>query len=301
MNKKSTKEKKSVSLVLGSGGARGLAHIGVIKWLEENNYDVQSIAGCSIGAMVGGVYAAGKLPDLEEWMCSITKMDMANLLDISWGSGGIFKGDKVIDTLKDLIGDTQIGNLGIPFTAVAADMITQKEVWINKGSVFDAIRASISLPLFFTPVKSKGKLLIDGGVLNPVPIAPTFNDQTDLTIAVNLGGPLLKKNEKKPETEEEQKDGWGKFQKNIKDFIDKYSDSDETKEKDWSMYEVADRAFDTMQSSIARMKIATYPPDVEIKIARNACGTLDFDRASHMIDLGYQRAKEAFDANHKVV
>lgn len=301
MNKKSTKEKQSVSLVLGSGGARGLAHIGVIKWLEENNYDVQSIAGCSIGAMVGGVYAAGKLPDLEEWMCSITKMDMANLLDISWGSGGIFKGDKVIDTLKDLIGDTQIENLDIPFTAVAADMITQKEVWINKGSVFDAIRASISLPLFFTPVKRKGKLLIDGGVLNPVPIAPTFNDQTDLTIAVNLGGPLLKKNETKSDPKDEEKNGWGKFQQNIKDFIDKYSDSDESKEKDWSMYEVADRAFDTMQSSIARMKIATYPPDVEIKIARNACGTLDFDRASHMIDLGYQRAKEAFDANHKVV
>ena len=189
MSKKEN-SKQTVSLVLGSGGARGLAHIGVIKWLEENDYEVKSIAGCSIGAMIGGVYAAGKLDELEEWMCSITKMDMANLLDISWGNGGIFKGDKVIDTLKDLIGDKQIKNLPIPFTAVAADMITQKEVWINKGSLFDAIRASISLPLFFTPVKHKDKLLIDGGVLNPVPIAPTFDDHTDLTIAVNLGGPL---------------------------------------------------------------------------------------------------------------
>ncbi|MEP2023768.1 MAG: patatin-like phospholipase family protein [Reichenbachiella sp.] len=302
MTKKSNKEKQSVSLVLGSGGARGLAHIGVIKWLEENDYEVKSIAGCSIGAMVGGVYAAGKLSDLEEWMCSISKMDMANLLDISWGNGGIFKGDKVIETLKDLIGDAEIDNLNIPFTAVAADMITQKEVWINKGSLFDAIRASISLPLFFTPVKRGDKLLIDGGVLNPVPIAPTFNDQTDLTIAVNLGGPLLKKNEEAPEPEEkDEKEGWGKFQKNIQDFISKYSSNDDSDEKNWGMYQVADRAFDTMQSSIARMKIATYPPDVEIKIARNSCGTLDFDQASHMIDLGYKRAKEAFDANHKVV
>ncbi|WP_422359534.1 patatin-like phospholipase family protein [Reichenbachiella sp.] len=300
MSKKAESKNQTVSLVLGSGGARGLAHIGVIKWLEENNYEVKSIAGCSIGAMIGGVYAAGKLDELEEWMCSITKMDMANLLDISWGNGGIFKGDKVIDTLKDLIGDKQIKNLPIPFTAVAADIITQKEVWINKGSLFDAIRASISLPLFFTPVKHKDKLLIDGGVLNPVPIAPTFDDHTDLTIAVNLGGPLLIRNEKETNTKG-KKEGWGKFQESIKKFIDKYSDSDNSKEKDWGMYKVADRAFDTMQSSIARMKIATYPPDVEIKIARNACGTLDFDRATHMIELGFNKAKEAFDQNHKEV
>lgn len=298
----SKKEKQSVSLVLGSGGARGLAHIGVIHWLEENDYEIKSIAGCSIGAMVGGVYAAGKLDELEDWMCSITKMDMANLLDISWGNGGIFKGDKVIDTLKDLIGDTQVGNLPMPFTAVAADMITQKEVWINNGSLFDAIRASISLPLFFTPVKRKGKLLIDGGVLNPVPIAPTFDDHTDLTIAVNLGGPLLKENEEVSEAEEEvEKEGWGKFQQNIKKFIDKYSSGEDAQEKDWSMYQIADRAFDTMQSSIARMKIATYPPDVEIKIARNSCGTLDFDRTEHMIKLGYKRAQEAFASSNKIV
>ena len=298
MTKKENK-KQSVSLVLGSGGARGLAHIGVIKYLEEHDFEIKSIAGCSIGAMVGGVYAAGKLAELEEWMCSITKMDMANLLDISWGNGGLFKGDKVIDTLKELIGDVHIEKLDIPFTAVAADMITQKEVWINEGSLFDAIRASISLPLFFTPVKRKGKLLIDGGVLNPVPIAPTFNDQTDLTIAVNLGGPLLEKNEHA--SEDEEKGSWGKFQQSIQDFIDKYSSSDKSKEKDWSMYEIADRAFDTMQSSIARMKIATYPPDVEIKIARNSCGTLEFDRAEHMIQEGYKKAKTAFKASNKLV
>src|SRR5210317_348588 len=130
-----TTDKKSVSLVLGSGGARGLAHIGVIKWLEENNYEIRSIAGCSIGSLIGGVYAAGKLDQLEKWMLSIDKLNIASLLDLSWGNGGIFKGDKVINTLIDLIEDIQIENLSIPFTAVAANIVTEKEVWINSGSL----------------------------------------------------------------------------------------------------------------------------------------------------------------------
>ena len=143
--------KKTVSLVLGSGGARGLAHIGVIKWLEENNYQIKSIAGCSIGSLIGGVYAAGKLGQLENWMLSITKSDIVTLLDVSWDGSGLFKGDKIINTLVGLIGEIQIEELSIPFTAVAADIVAEKEIWLNSGSLFDAIRASISLPLFFTP------------------------------------------------------------------------------------------------------------------------------------------------------
>lgn len=258
--------KKSVSLVLGSGGARGLAHIGVIKWLEENGYDIKSISGCSIGSLIGGVYAAGKLKELEEWMLSINNIHIVKLLDISWGNGGLFKGDKIINTLVSLIEDIQIEDLSIPFTAVAADLVTEKEIWITSGSLFDAIRASISLPLFFTPVKNGESILIDGGVLNPVPIAPTFKDDTDLTIAVNLGGPLTDKDSK-------------------------VTSEKKSKVEDWSMYEVADKAFDSMQSTIARLKIATYPPDVEIAIARDACGTLEFDRAGEMIKLGYEKAQ----------
>jgi NTE family protein len=143
--------KTTVSLVLGSGGARGLAHIGVIHWLTEHNFEVKSIAGCSIGSLIGGVYAAGKLDQLEQWMVSLTKTDMASLLDFSWSSGGLFKGDKVINTLVSFLDDIQIEDLPIPFTAVAADIVTQKEVWMNSGSLFDAIRASVSLPLFLRP------------------------------------------------------------------------------------------------------------------------------------------------------
>jgi len=290
-------KKTTVSLVLGSGGARGLAHIGVIRWLEENNFEIKSISGCSIGSLIGGVYAAGKLDQLEKWMVALKKTDIASLLDFSWGSGGIFKGDKIINTLVGFLDDIQIENLSIPFTAVAADIVTEKEVWINSGSLFDAIRASVSLPLFFTPIKNGESILIDGGVLNPVPIAPTFNDDTDLTIAVNLGGSLLKKNTE-IKNEPNENTTTSKFQYDIKSFIDSFGAKDiNSKMKNLSMYEVADKAFDTMQSTIARIKIASYPPDLEIEIARNACGTFEFDRSAEMIKLGYEKAQLAYNFN----
>jgi len=297
MKQKDFSQKTTVSLVLGSGGARGLAHIGVIRWLEENNFEIKSISGCSIGALIGGVYAAGKLDQLEEWMISLKKTDIASLLDFSWGSGGIFKGDKIINTLVGFLEDIQIENLPLPFTAVAADIVTEKEVWLNSGSLFEAIRASVSLPLLFTPVKAGASILIDGGVLNPVPIAPTFNDDTDLTIAVNLGGALQKKHTE-IKNELEENNAIGKFQYDIKSFIDSFKTKDqEPNVKNWSMYEVADKAFDTMQSTIARLKIASYPPDLEIEIARNACGTLEFERSAEMIKLGYEKTQLAYVFN----
>ena len=125
---------KTVSLVLGSGGARGLAHIGIIKWLEENNYKIQSISGCSMGALVGGIYAAGKLDEYEHWARAITDIDIIRLMDLSWSKSGILKGDKVINTLIELVGDQDIETLPIKYTAVAADIVNEKEVWINKGS-----------------------------------------------------------------------------------------------------------------------------------------------------------------------
>jgi NTE family protein len=297
MEQKEVVKKTTVSLVLGSGGARGLAHIGVIRWLEENDFEIKSISGCSIGSLIGGVYAAGKLDQLEEWMVALKKTDIASLLDFSWGSGGIFKGDKIINTLVGFLDDIQIENLSIPFTAVAADIVTEKEVWINTGSLFDAIRASVSLPLFFTPIKNGESILIDGGVLNPVPIAPTFNDDTDLTIAVNLGGSLLKKNTE-IKNEPDENTTTSKFQYDIKSFIDSINPKDlNPKMKNLSIYEVAEKAFDTMQSTIARIKIASYPPDLEIEIPRNACGTLEFDRSAEMIKLGYEKAQLAYEFN----
>ena len=284
---------KTISLVLGSGGARGLAHIGVIHWLKENDFEIKSISGCSMGALIGGIYAAGKLDDFEHWVRAINKVDILTLLDISWTKTGLVKGDKIIDTLTDLVGDQLIEDLPITFTAVAADIKNEKEVWIQSGKLFDAIRASISLPLFFTPFNRNGEDLIDGGVLNPVPIAPTFGDETDITIAVNLGGEVeiqAATNEEKACAESDS----SAWHSRVSNFIDRFQESvPGTKAQDWGAYDIANQAFDAMQSTIARQKLAAYPPDHTISIARNACGTLEFDRSAEMIELGYRKAQES--------
>lgn len=286
-----SRQAKTVSLVLGSGGARGLAHIGIIHWLEEHGYRIQSVAGCSMGALVGGIYATGKLHDFEQWVRAITKFDILTLLDISFTKGGFVKGDKVIQTLKKLIGDCLIEELPIHFTAVATDIAREKEIWLNKGPLFDAIRASISLPLVFTPFTHHGLTLIDGGVLNPVPIAPTFNDHTDMTIAVNLGGPPTERSPQKAVKASEPPLS-APFQEKITQFIAKLNPSASSHEdKDWGMYHIASQSFDAMQGAIARHKLAAYPPDIVIEIARNACQTLEFDRADEMIALGYSTAQ----------
>ncbi len=289
----SINKKKTVSLVLGSGGARGLAHIGVIRWLEESGFEIKSISGSSIGALIGGVYAAGKLEDFERWVRAITKMDIIALVDFSWKRSGLVKGDKIINTLTELVGDVHIEDLLVKYTAVATDIRNEKEIWLNSGRLFDAIRASISLPLLFTPFKYQGVDLIDGGVLNPVPIAPTFSDITDLTIAVNLGG---KPEEKGVVTINKALGDQIKspYAEKISKFVEGVKGSAVSRiTNEWGAYDVANQAFDAMQSTIARHKLAAYPADYFIEIARNACGTLEFDLASEMIELGYKKAQES--------
>ena len=254
------KKNKTVSLVLGSGGARGLAHIGIIHVLEERGYEITSIAGCSIGALIGGIYAAGKLREYEEWVRNVTRLDMVNMVDISWVGGGLVKGDRIINKMIKLVGNRLIEELPIRFTAVATELESGREVWLSEGPLFDAIRSSCSLPLFFTPARYREKMLVDGGVVNPVPIAPVFDDHTDLTIAVNLGG--------KPRRD---------------DFTDGG--------KDIGAYDVAYLVFDAMQSTIARQKLAAYPPDLTIEIPRDAARTFDIDRAAELIELGREAAE----------
>jgi NTE family protein len=287
-----TTNMKTVSLVLGSGGARGLAHIGVIHWLDENDFKIKSIVGCSIGAVIGGIYAAGKLDEYEQWVCSLTKVDIVALLDLSWEKSGLVRGDKLINTLINLVGEKLIEDLAISYTAVATDIKGEKEIWIKSGNLFDAMRASFAIPLFFTPFKYKGVDLVDGGVLNPVPIAPTFGDETDLTIAVNLGGPP--QNPEKPSIPSAAPAiSSSPFHEKINLFINRLKQSvPRSKSQDWGAYDIAIQSFEAMQSTIARQKLAAYPPDIVIEVARNACRTLEFDRASEMIELGYRRAKE---------
>lgn len=293
------KDEKTVSLVLGSGGARGLAHIGVIRELESNGFRIGSVAGTSIGALIGGIHAAGKLDEYASWLADITKLDIINLLDISWGRRGLVKGDKIIDALVDIVGDRKIEDLPIPFTAVATRISTGKEVWIDSGPLFDAIRASISLPLFFTPSEFKGMQLIDGGVVNPVPIAPTFSDHNDLTIAVNLGGEPTDKiepSEHKPSASLDSSPVRRWVNRLLEEVGDRFTvDRGGETEAEWDAYDVANQAFDAMQGTIARQKLAAYPPDYVIEIPRNACSMLEFDRAEEMIELGRKKTREAID------
>ena len=289
---------KTVSLILGSGGARGLAHIGVIRWLEEHNYQINSISGSSMGALIGGVYATGKLDEFEKWFKQLSSTDILSLTDIAWDRSGLIKGDKLFSQLKALIGNPDIEDLPIAYTAVATDIENEKEVWLQKGSLLDAIRASIALPMIFTPFHHHGLTLIDGGVLNPVPIAPTFNQTNDLTIAVNLGG--------KPQTtqasnlansseEEKDEDSWLNNASELFDsVIARFKDKDQAAASfNWDMYDISNKAFDSMQSSIARQQLAAYPPDIILEIPRNACGMMEFTKIKEMIDLGYQTAESA--------
>ena len=281
----------TVSLVLGSGGARGLAHIGVIHWLEKHDYNIRSIAGTSIGALIGGIYAAGKLDEYEQWVRAIKKIDIVTLLDLSWGKSGLVKGDKIINSLINLVGEQLIEDLPIQYTAVATDLKNQKEIWMKSGKLFDAIRASMSIPLFFTPFKDRGVVLIDGGILNPVPVAPTIGDGTDMTIAVNLGGPA--DSVEQPGSESPAPVSHSSLlHERISRFINHQRSATNSTDRDWGGYDIAIQAFEAMQNTIARQKLAAYPPDMVIDIARNACRSLEYDRASEMIDLGYRKAEE---------
>ncbi|HSE11741.1 MAG TPA: patatin-like phospholipase family protein [Rudaea sp.] len=176
----------TVSLVLGSGGARGYAHIGVIEELIAQGFDIRSVAGSSMGALVGGVYAAGKLDAYRDWVKPLQRMDVLRLLDWTFSGGGLIKGDRIIDKMRELIGEVNIEDLPISYTAVAVDLMAQREAWFSRGPLFDAIRASIAIPTVLRPHYYEGRTLVDGGLLNPVPITPTLRDLTDCTIAVDV-------------------------------------------------------------------------------------------------------------------
>ncbi|MFO2464095.1 patatin-like phospholipase family protein [Pseudomonas sp. 15FMM2] len=177
--------KKRVALVLGSGGARGYAHIGVIEEIERRGYDIACVAGCSMGAVVGGVYAAGKLPDYRNWIESLDYLDVLRLVDVSFRLGAI-RGEKVFGQIRKIVGEINIEELRIPYTAVATDLTNQQEIWFQEGCLHQAMRASAAIPSLFTPVMQGNRMLVDGGLLNPLPIVPVVSSHCDLIIAVNL-------------------------------------------------------------------------------------------------------------------
>ncbi|HEX8009355.1 MAG TPA: patatin-like phospholipase family protein [Casimicrobiaceae bacterium] len=286
-------DSKTVSLVLGSGGARGLAHVGAIQWLTENGYDIRSIAGSSMGALVGGTYAAGKLEVFAEWVLAFERMQVVRLLDPAFGRAGLFKGERVMSVLRELIGDFAIEELPLAFTAVATDLASGEEVWLREVKLFDVIRASIATPLIFTPFDYGGRKLVDGGLVNPVPIAPTLDDATDLTVAVDLSGPAELR--ASPPPSGSIPDGAG-YRQRIRAFVESLQLSRPPGAPARGIVAVGFASMEAMQNTIARLRLAAYSPDVTVEIPRNACGFHEFWRAEELIALGRERTALAFAA-----
>ncbi|MGB7303386.1 MAG: patatin-like phospholipase family protein [Burkholderiaceae bacterium] len=293
------KEKKprTVSLVLGSGGAKGLTHIGVIRCLIDQGFSIRSVAGSSMGALIGGIYAAEKLDVYADWVKALERSDVVRLLDWSFGGGGLFKGERIISELKVLIGDRNIEQLPVRFTAVATDLSVPgpgREVWFNHGPLFDAIRASMAVPTIFTPVAINGRLLVDGAVINPVPVAPTLSDQTDLIIAVDLNGPIITPSPLSPERQPPAESALlNAYRDGIGRFMEMLSLGAPDSEQRLGFSDIAMRSMEAMQATITQFKNAANPPSLTVSIPRNLCTFFDFFRASELIDFGYKQAQEA--------
>ncbi len=283
------RQRPTVALALGSGGARGLAHIGVLQWLDEQAFDIRFIAGSSIGALIGGFYAAGTLDVYTRWVRALRQSDVLRLLDFTFSQGGLIGLERLMTTLKNMLGDTNIESLPIEYTAVATDLDREREVWITRGSLFRAIRASISVPVVFTPVKLEGRLLVDGGLLNPIPIAPTLSAHADLTIAVNLSGEARELPPYRPP----RQPGNESYQERITAYLDDLLTRFTERNADSvNMYNIVIRSIDAMQVNISRFKQAAYNPDYVLHIPANAARLLEFHKADQMIELGYREAEK---------
>jgi len=280
-------QNKKISLVLGSGGARGLAHIGVIQVLEEEGYEIASISGSSIGALIGGIYAAGKLDTYTKWVCALDRLDVLRLLDVSFSGAAIFKGERIINTLRELIGERLIEDLPISFTAIASDLEESREVWLSSGLLCDAIRASIAFPTVFSAVSYRGRTLVDGGLLNPIPIAPTLRDATDMTIAVSLSGKNRVVTEELPMVQVKA-DKRSRYHQKIINFVDGLQKKNSVKEEadDAGFFDIISKSIDVMQLTIANFKLAAYRPDILIEIPKDVCNIYEFERAGELIEIG---------------
>jgi len=285
--------KQKVALVLGSGGARGTAHIGVIRELEKQGYEITSISGTSMGALVGGVYAAGKLDEYEDWLTLLGKMDVFNLVDFTLSTSGIIKADKVLKELQKFIPDQKIEDLPIKYAAVATDIKQGKEVVITEGSLYDAIRASISIPMVITPLQKNDTLFVDGGVLNPLPLNRVYRQENDILIAVDVNAhiPYEKLAVKNPEIgyfERLTRGKLGEFQKKLSELIPK------NKKESHGYFSLINDTSSLMLAQITKLSLELNPPDVLIQISRNSCGTFDFYKAGELIEIGKKTATESF-------
>lgn len=277
---------KDVALALSSGGARGLAHIGAIEELESNGYHITSIAGCSMGALIGGVYAAGKLEEFREWMKTIDRKKMLELTDFSFSINHLVKGNRIIEAIMDFVPDIAIEELPIPYCAVATDLKAGREIVIDKGSLFEAIRASISLPSFYEPIQRDDMILIDGGVINPIPLNRVKRNAGDILVGVDVSGHDYK-------SQWDEMHRLTEWQKNDKSLKAKILDKLIPDNIEFNYYTVLSRTSSLMirQNSILMAKL--MKPEMLIDIQMNRYGTFDFDKSEKIITLGRRKASQA--------
>lgn len=289
--------KKNVALVLASGGARGLAHIGAIEELQRRGYRITSIAGCSIGSLIGGIYAAGKIAEAHDWFTSLNRQQVLSLTDFSFGLSHIVKGEKVLHAIQQWVPDCLIEDLPIPAAFVATDLINSEEVVFRSGSLFRAIRASISIPMCFKPVDYNGTILVDGGLVNPFPLNLVQRHEGDILVGINISG-----RSRMPEA---------RVIGGSPAFFDKLGRIGDRAEEMWNhvrqemeqtkhsrgldYISLVNRTIDLQIQASCRLMTQMMKPDVLVEMAQDAYTTFDFDKASEIIDQGRLLMSQALD------
>ncbi len=301
---------KNVALVLGSGGARGLAHIGAIEALEERGYTITSIAGCSMGSIIAGMYAAGQLKEAKEWFLSVDKQLILRMMDINLlSSNSLVKGQRIIQELQKVVPDRPLEKLPIPCTIVASDLMHTEEVVFRTGSLFQAVRASISIPLFFSPVQMGERLLVDGGILNPLPLHVVERTEGDILVAMDISG----KDSMPVNTEYEPIDVEGKlaeitakgipvpksWENQLRSLGKKVDTIREHRAKDlgskFNFAGMLDRMSDMQIQQNTLLSLRLTPPDIHAVMRQYAYNTFDFDKAEQIIADGKRIMNEALD------
>lgn len=294
--------RKKAALVLSSGGARGLAQIGAIEVLEAGGYEISSVAGSSIGSLVGGLYAMGKLQDYKKWICGLGRKDVFNLLDFTISGSGLVKAERIFQKMREFIPDMAIEEMPIPYAAVATDVINQTEVVFTKGSFYEAVRASSAIPAVITPVKKNNAILVDGGVLNPLPHQHVKRHAGDILVMINLYGrhpseakPAEKEIIKKIETG--TNNGFlDRFQNSeniqtIKQWITDFISEDEHSGKGY--ISLLNTVSSMMMIRLAEQAAQIAKPDLLITIPQNSAGSWDFHKAADLIELGRRAAQHS--------
>ena len=255
-------KKRRVALVLAGGGARGVAHIGAIEELESQGFEISAVAGTSMGALVGGMYASGHLEPFKEWMCALDRYKVFSLVDFTLSSEGLVKGNRVIEAMKQLVPDVNIEQMPTPFAAVAADLLTGREVVLDRGGLYDAIRASISIPSVFRPVHQDGMVLVDGGTVNPLPLNRVRREKGDMLVAVDVSAPFG-------------------------------ADPAQRANASLNYYKVLIASSQIMQQHITQLMCRLYEPDLLVEMPADSFGMFEFYRSEEIVEMGRAATRAA--------